>query len=108
MLLGGADVLVRTERAARILVGGSFSLKLLSLLPHAVRTGTSAFPALTDLVQLFNEFLGKAASLIRPPEWRVRRIFLRLFVSHLYDSLACLSRSSLPPRSCLHHPRMTV
>ncbi len=60
MLLGARTSTSRTERAARILVGGSFPLKLLSLLPHAVRTGTSAFPALTDLVQLLNEFLGKA------------------------------------------------
>jgi len=34
-------------------------LKPLSVLPHAVRTGTSAFPALTDLVQLLNEFWAK-------------------------------------------------
>ncbi len=30
-------------------------------------------------------------SLIRLPKWRVRRIFLRLFVSHLYDSPSSVS-----------------
>ena len=56
---GNADVLVRTERAARIYLETNFPLKSLSVLAHAVRTRTSAFPALTDSVQWLNEFLAK-------------------------------------------------
>ncbi len=32
----------------------------MSVLTHAVRTGTSAVPALTDSVQLLNDFLDQA------------------------------------------------
>src|SRR6266700_7305191 len=38
------------QRGSANLVAGSFPLKLLSLLPHAVRTRTSTFPALTRVI----------------------------------------------------------